>query len=127
MTNGTSATSSSMPSAGVPQHSTDASELNTPFMALDVEHAIQCLKVKSSTLGFLSVHAVKVAAPLLAPCVAALFNSFAIVGCLPPSWAMSAITPIFKSGDIDLLGNYRGIAVGTVLSKLFASRLTHWA
>ena len=87
--------------------------------------------MKSSTLGFLSIHALKVAAHLLAPCVAALFNSFAIVGCLPPSWAMSAITLILKSGDIDVPGNYRGIAVGTVMSKLFAklinSRLTHWA
>ena len=131
VTNGNLATSSSMPSVGVPQRFTDGSELNTPFTALDVEHAIQCLNVKSSTLGFLSVHALKVAAPLLAPCVAALFNSFALVGSLPPSWAVSAITPIFKSGDIDVPGNYRGIAVGTVLSKLFAklinSRLTHWA
>ena len=74
----------------------------------------------SATLGFLSVQALKVAAPLLAPCVAALFNLSALVGCLPPSWAVSAITPIFKSGDIDVPGNYRGIAVGTVLSKLFA-------
>ena len=72
MTNGISATSSSMPSVGVPLLFTDASELNTPFTALDVEHAIKCLKVKSSTLGLLSVHALKVAAHLLAPGVAAL-------------------------------------------------------
>ena len=125
------ATPSSMPSVGVPQLFTDGSELNTPFTADDVEHVIKSLKAGSATLGFLSVQALKVAAPLLAPCVAALFNSFALVGCLPPSWAVSAITPIFKSGDIDVPGNYRGIAVGTVLSKLFAklinSRLTHWA
>ena len=44
---------------------------------------------------------------------------------------MSAITPIFKSGDIDVPVKYRGIAVGTVLSTLFAklinSRVTQWA
>ena len=120
-----------MPSVGVPQRSADGSELNIPFTAIDVEHGIKCLKLGSATLGFLSVEALKAAASLLAPCVAALYNAFALVGSLPPSWAVSAITPILKSGDISVPGNYRGIAVGTVLSKLFAklinSRLTNWA
>jgi hypothetical protein len=131
VSSGTAASSRSMPSVGIPQRSADGSSLNIPFSASDVEHGIQCLKLGSATLGYLSVEALKAAAPLLAPCVAALFNAFALVGCLPPSWAVSAITPILKSGDTGVPGNYRGIAVGTVLAKLFArlinSRLTHWA
>ena len=125
------ATTSSMPSVVIPQQSADGSELNTPFTASDIEHGIRSLKFRSATLGFLSVEALKAAAHLLAPCVAALFNAFALAGSLPPSWAVSAITPILKSGDTGVPSNYRGIAVGTVLSKLFAklinSRLTNWA
>jgi hypothetical protein len=45
--------------------------------------------------------------------------------------AVSAITPIFKAGGPLEPGNYRGIAVGTLLAKLYAvlvnKRVTDWA
>jgi hypothetical protein len=45
--------------------------------------------------------------------------------------AVSAITPILKAGDPLEPGNYRGIAVGTLLAKLYAvlvnKRVTDWA
>jgi hypothetical protein len=117
--------------AGSQQRFADGSELNTLFTTAEVEQGIQCLRKGSATLGYLSVQAIQAAAPMLAPCVTALFNAFSSAGCLPPSWALSAITPIHKAGDTGLPGNYRGIAVGTVLAKLFASlinsRLSHWA
>jgi len=63
--------------------------------------------------------------------VAALFNACAQVGSLPPAWALCAITPIPKSGAKTEPDNYRGIAVGTVLAKMYATllnfRLTRWA
>lgn len=117
--------------AGSQQRCADGSELNTLFTTAEVEQGIRCLRKGSATLGYLSVQAIQAAAPMLAPCVTALFNAFSSAGCLPPSWALSAITPIHKAGDTGLPGNYRGIAVGTVLAKLFASlinaRLSHWA
>ncbi len=76
------------------------------------------LRRSSATLGFLSVEALRAAASLLAPAVAALFNACAQVGSLPPAWALCAITPIHKSGAKTEPGNYRGIAVGTVLAKI---------
>ena len=45
-------------------------------------------------------------------------------GTLPPDWALCRITPIHKGGDATVPGNYRGIAVSTVLAKLYASLLT---
>jgi len=49
---------------------------------------------------------------------------------LPSRWAQSAITPIYKGGAESEPGNYRGIAVGTALAKLYATilnqRLTGW-
>ena len=77
------------------------------------------------------MEALRAAAPVLAPAVAALFNACAQVGSLPPAWALCAITPIHKSGAVAEPGNYRGIAVGTVLAKMYATllnfRLTCWA
>ena len=109
----------------------DGSELNAPFTSADIVHGVRLLHRGSSTLGFLSVDALTAAAPVLAPAVAALFNACAQVGSLPTSWALCAVTPIHKSGLVTDPGNYRGIAVGTVLAKLFAtllnSRLSHWA
>lgn len=111
--------------------SADGSELNQPFTSADVVRSINLLHRGSSTLGFLSVDAFRAAAPLLAGTVAALFNACAQVGSLPPAWALCAITPIHKSGPVTDPGNYRGIAVGTVLAKMYAtllnSRLTRWA
>jgi Reverse transcriptase (RNA-dependent DNA polymerase) len=36
------------------------------------------------------------------------------------SWALCGITPIHKGGDTQDPGNYRGIAVGSLLAKLYA-------
>ena len=109
----------------------DGSELNQPFTAADIIAGASMLRRGSSTLGFLSVEALRAAAPLLAPAVAALFNACAQVGSLPPAWALCAITPIHKGGAVTEPGNYRGIAVGTVLAKMYAtllnSRLSRWA
>ena len=122
---------STVPQSFGQQRSADGSVLNNKFTVGEVEQGIQSLRRGSATLGFLTVEALRAAAPLLAPCVTALFNAFSAAGCLPPSWALSAITPIHKSGDTGLPGNYRGIAVGTVLGKLYArllnSRLTDWS
>jgi hypothetical protein len=111
--------------------SADGSELNQPFAAADIVAGASMLRRGSSTLGFLSVEALRAAAALLAPAVAALFNACAQVGSLPPAWALCAITPIHKSGAKTEPGNYRGIAVGTVLAKMYATllnlRLTNWA
>ena len=50
---------------------------------------------------------------------------------VPQSWCSGVIHPIFKSGDVNDPGNYRGITVTSVLAKLFAmtleARMSAWA
>jgi hypothetical protein len=115
----------------VVQRSADGSELNVPFTAGEVEQCVMRLRKGAATLGFLSVDALRAAAPQLAPVVAALLNGCSTVGSLPTAWALSALTPVFKSGETSDPGNYRGIAVGTVIAKVYASminqRLSDWA
>ena len=102
------------------QQFTECSEVSISFSASDIEHGIRSLKVLSATPGFLSVEALKAPAQLLAPCVAVLFNAFALVGCLLAALVGGECYHT-KSGDTSVPSNYRGIAVGTVLSaELFA-------
>ena len=71
-------------------------------------------------MGLLKVDALSIAAAQLAPCIACIFNACQRVAALPRSWALCGITPIHKGGDTQDPGNYRGIAVGSLLAKLYA-------
>ena len=53
----------------------------------------------------------------------ALVDACAWVGVIPPCWAVCAVKPIYKSGDRGNPANYSGIAVGTLMSRLYASML----
>ena len=111
--------------------SADGAELNKEFTVSDVLAGIACLKRSRSTVGLLTLEALSAAAPSLTACVTALLNACAQAGTLPQSWTLCAVTPIHKGGDVTDPSNYRGIAVGSLLSKLYAtlldSRLSAWA
>ena len=62
-------------------------------------------------------------AHLLVPCLQLLFNTAFSTGAVPQSWKTSLVTPILKKGDATDTANYRPIAVGEPLSRLYASIL----
>ena len=111
------------PTAGAAPPSADGSALNTPFTTDTVVHAIGALHGGKATVGLLKLDALSIAAAQLAPCIAAIFNACQRVEALPRSWALCGITPIHKGGDANDPGNYRGIAVGSLLAKLYACML----
>ena len=59
-----------------------------------------------------------------------LFNRILSMEYFPALWARGSITPVFKSGDINDVNNYRGITVLSCLGKLFTriinDRLVKW-
>ena len=115
---------------GTPAH-TDATPADQ-FTAAQVEAAIRRTRNRAAVVGPLKPIVAKRVAPLLAPVLADLFTACARVGSLPDFWAYSAITPIPKAGaDPTEPGGHRGIAVGTLPAKLYASvldrRLCDWA
>ena len=61
--------------------------------------------------------------PILAEPLARLFTAVMRRGTIPQSWQTSVITPIHKSGDTADTANYRPIAVGVPLVRLYASVL----
>ena len=64
-------------------------------------------------------------AHLLAGTLAALFSAAFAAGSIPGSWTTSAITPIYKKGDPAVTSNYRPVAVGTPIARLYASILNN--
>ena len=52
-----------------------------------------------------------------------LLNTAFSSGTLPQSWKTSLVMPVFKRGDATDTANYRPIAVGETLSRLYASIL----
>jgi exonuclease III len=65
----------------------------------------------------------------LAPILHVLLQHIFDTGDFPAQFATTLVTPVHKKGDTSAPGNYRGIAVGGALAKLYASvllqRLAH--
>ena len=114
-----------------------ANSLNQPLTLAEVEAALQQLhNGRSGTMfGYTSelLRYAKLAATpedpapahLLAPCLLVLFNAAFSTGQVPLSWKASLVTPIFKKGDATDTANYRPIAVGEPISRLYAGILAH--
>jgi hypothetical protein len=60
---------------------------------------------------------------ILLPVLHALLKNVFSSGQYPESWSAAALTAVYKKGEAGDLNNYRGIAVGNVLGKLFGSVL----
>ena len=97
----------------------------------EVEAALKRLKWNKAAGvdGIKAEFIVDAASILLTPLVLT-FNQILEKG-VPPSWFIGLIHLIFKAGDQDDSGNYRGITMVVILSKLYAmvleARATAWA
>lgn len=73
----------------------------------------------------------KVYRNVLLPVIHAIVKEVFQSGAFPSSWAEAAVSAVFKKGDRAVMDNYRGIAVGNVMGKVFSmileSRLDKWA
>lgn len=105
--------------------------LNGCICADEVSDAIKCLKRnKSSDLYGMRAEFIIDATSQLSTPIAAVFNTV-FQTSFPASQSIGRLCPIFKSGDMHDMDNYRGITVSTVLSKLYATvlerRISSWA
>ena len=57
------------------------------------------------------------------PTLATLFSATFASGIIPDEWATATVTPLFKRGDPLDTSDYRPVAVGVPLARLYASVL----
>ena len=126
---------SNLPAAHTEQPPTPATVLNRLFTLEEAETGLQDLHNgrSAAALGYTSEllrYAQLTATPddpapshLLAPCLLILFNAAFTTGQVPQSWKSSLVTPIFKKGDATDTANYRPMAVGEPISRLYSSIL----
>lgn len=67
---------------------------------------------------------VKYHANIFTPILLNIFNSILETGFIPSEWKTSYIVPIPKKGAVNDIGNYRGIALQSVIPKVFDKLLT---
>ena len=60
---------------------------------------------------------------MLLPLLLVIFNHLYRIGYYPEEWKVSIIVPLYKKGDVNLPDNYRGVALTSSLSKVFAQML----
>ena len=105
--------------------------LNADITHDEVEAALKRLKRNKAAGvdGIRAEHILDASEVLLDPLVQT-FNQLLNKG-VPPAWCTGLIHPIFKAGDPEDAGNYRGITVVVILAKLYAmvleTRASRWA
>ena len=109
-----------------------AGVFDEPIFRDEVTASIRNLKLgKSAGLDKIVSEMLKYVDQIVADFLVQLFNKLYDEGIFPKEWSKSIIVPIHKKGDANIPDNYRGIALTSVLSKVYThilnKRLTGWA
>ena len=104
---------------------------NRPISIEEVLLALRKLKLKKAEgPDGIGGEILKYAADFIAPFLVKIFNTLFDKGVYPESWCESIILPLYKKGDINDPGNYRGISLSNTCSKVFGfiinRRLQTW-
>ena len=105
--------------------------LDSQISPSEVSQAIGRLKCgKAAGIDGISAEFVKAISDRLVPILCLLYNKLYDNGIFPENWSTSIIAPILKKGNKHDPGNYRGISLLPILSKLFTDilnrRLDAW-
>jgi hypothetical protein len=107
-------------------------ELGRPFDENELDLCITMLK-RDKAIGIDNImnEYILRSKNLIKPVLCKLFNNILNTGNFPEIWVRSIIIPIFKKGNPNDPGNYRGISLASHMGKLFTSslnnRLTKWS
>ena len=90
-----------------------------PFEVEETISGIKQLKSgKAVASDQISNDMLKATVEITAPVITEIFNRIVKSECFPKIWSLGLIIPLFKSGDISDVNNYRGITINSCLSKL---------
>ena len=101
-----------------------SSELDQPFSMAEFTQAVKSLKNnKSPSFDRITNEILKVARPVISKQLLFVFNTVLATSNVPSVWKDTVLTPLHKSGPLEDPDNYRGIAVGSCVCKLFSKLL----
>ena len=88
--------------------------------ASEVEETIDSLSSTASTgSDNISTKMIKLSCKAVSHILADIFNCSLTSGIFPQKWKDAVVIPVFKKGDVNIMDNYRPIALLPVLSKVF--------
>ena len=107
-------------------------ELNAEFTESELRKAVFKQKDnKSPGIDSISSEILKASYDTISPFLLSLYNRMFMTAEFPRSWGEGIIAPIFKKGDVNDAGNYRGITLINIMAKIYSqlllNRLTEWA
>ena len=92
----------------------------------EVRKLLEKLETKKSTgLDNLPSKRLKIAAGVLTPCLAFLFNQSISYGIVPTEWKLTRVSPILKKGKRQDVNNYRPISIIPAVAKVFERIIYH--
>ena len=95
--------------------------INSLFSKLEIEDAIDCLKVnKSPGADTIPAEFIKCSKDILSEPIAEVLNYIIEKRDFPQCWAEGVRSTIYKGGNSNLPENYRGIEILPILEKVFA-------
>jgi hypothetical protein len=105
--------------------------LDTPITTEEIIKTISNLKRnKSSDLDGNIAEFFIDTKEFISPYLCTIFNNIYDSGIYPEAWSRGFIVPIFKKGNADNPGNYRGITIVNIMSKIFSlllrTRINKW-
>ena len=101
-----------------------APELTKKYNSTDVQKLISTLKNgKSAYKDGIINEVLKCAKHDISDILSKVFNLIDESGYFPQSWSGNFLVPLFKKGDPTCPSNYRGLAVGSNLCKLYTKAL----
>lgn len=111
-------TKSSLPI--IKQNAIPNEQLNNPIDMEELIKNIKSLKSKKAAgPDMINNGMIKSAGTYFHRLLLNIYNKILSTGIYPNIWKSSIITKIFKSGDVNIPSNYRGIALSNALHKLF--------
>jgi hypothetical protein len=107
-------------------------ELNDPITTDEIVRCVRSMSNgKSSGIDGIVIEMLKASLHVTEPYLRHLYNSVLNTGKFPEQWCKAVLVPIHKKGKLSDPNNYRGIALLSVLGKIFTkiinSRLVYWA
>ncbi len=95
-------------------------ELNRAITLSELEKALKTMKSnKSPGPDKINNDMIKLAGPAFQKLLVCLYNKLLRSSDYPSIWKDSIISTIYKSGDVNMPNNYRGVAVSNSMHKLF--------